>query len=79
MKTPENQRFSGIFRGYKMGTLARNGLIRNHFFFGVLCFPTPTLSTTFPNFSLEATQFIFRRYIYVLCEFLKIQVTYTKW
>ena len=26
LKTPENQRFSGIFRGYKMGTLARNGL-----------------------------------------------------
>ena len=25
-KTPENQRFSGVFRGYKMGTLARNGL-----------------------------------------------------
>ena len=25
--TPENQRFSGVFRGYKMGTLARNGLI----------------------------------------------------
>ena len=35
LKIPENlpwkhqksQRFSGIFRGYKMGTLARNGLI----------------------------------------------------
>ena len=26
LKTPENQRFSGIFRGYKMGTLAGNGL-----------------------------------------------------
>ena len=26
MKTPENQKFSGVFRGYKMGTLARNGL-----------------------------------------------------
>ena len=26
LKTPENQRFSGVFRGYKMGTLARNGL-----------------------------------------------------
>ena len=23
MKTPENQRFSGVFTGYKMGTLAR--------------------------------------------------------
>ena len=27
LKTPENQRFSDVFRGYKMGTLARNGLI----------------------------------------------------
>ena len=27
LKTPENQRFSGVFRGYKMGTLARNGLM----------------------------------------------------
>ena len=26
LKTPENQRFPGIFRGYKMGTLARYGL-----------------------------------------------------
>ena len=26
LKTPENQRFFGVFRGYKMGTLARNGL-----------------------------------------------------
>ena len=26
LKTPENQRFSGVFRGYKMGTLTRNGL-----------------------------------------------------
>ena len=25
LKTPENQRFSGVFKGYKMGTLARNG------------------------------------------------------
>ena len=27
LKIPENQSFSGIFRGYKMRTLARNGLI----------------------------------------------------
>ena len=27
LKTPENQRFCGIFRGYKMGALARNELI----------------------------------------------------
>ena len=27
LKAPENQRFSGVFRGYKIGTLARNGLI----------------------------------------------------
>ena len=27
LKTPENQRFSDVFRGYKIGTLARNGLI----------------------------------------------------
>ena len=27
LKTPENQRFSGVFRGYKMGTSAGNGLI----------------------------------------------------
>ena len=26
MKTPEKRRFSGVFRGYKMGALARNGL-----------------------------------------------------
>ena len=26
LKTPENPRFSGVFRAYKMGTLARNGL-----------------------------------------------------
>ena len=26
LKTPKNQRFSGVFRGYKKGTLARNGL-----------------------------------------------------
>ena len=26
LKTPENLWFSGVFRGYKMGTLARNGL-----------------------------------------------------
>ena len=27
LKTPENQRFSGVFRGCSMGILARNGLI----------------------------------------------------
>ena len=27
LKTPENRRFSGVFRGYKMVTLSRNGLI----------------------------------------------------
>ena len=27
LKTPENLCFPGIFREYKMGTLARNGLI----------------------------------------------------
>ena len=27
LKTPENQKFSGVFRGYKMGTLARTVLI----------------------------------------------------
>ena len=26
LKTPENLWFSGVFWGYKMGTLARNGL-----------------------------------------------------
>ena len=26
LKTPENLWFSGVFRGYKMGTLERNGL-----------------------------------------------------
>ena len=26
LKTPENLWFSGVFRGYKMGILARNGL-----------------------------------------------------
>ena len=29
LKTPENQRFSGVFRGYKMRALDRNGLIMN--------------------------------------------------
>ena len=28
LKTPENLWFSGVFRGYKMGTLARNGSIK---------------------------------------------------
>lgn len=32
LKTPENQRFSGVFRGYKMGALARNGWICFLFF-----------------------------------------------
>ena len=32
LKTPENQRFSGVFRGYKMETLARNGLTKRIFF-----------------------------------------------
>ena len=27
LKTPENLWLAGLFRGYKMGTLARNGLI----------------------------------------------------
>ena len=27
LKTPENQRFSVVFRGYEIGTLTRNGLI----------------------------------------------------
>ena len=27
MKTRNNQRFSGVFREYKMGTLAQNGLM----------------------------------------------------
>ena len=26
LKTPENLWFSGVLRGYKMGTLARNGI-----------------------------------------------------
>ena len=26
LKTPKKQRFSGVFKGYKVGTLARNGL-----------------------------------------------------
>ena len=26
LKTPENQRFSGVFKGFKMGTFARNAL-----------------------------------------------------
>ena len=30
LKTPENQRFSGVFREYKMRTLARDGLINTH-------------------------------------------------
>ena len=26
LKTPENQIFSGVFKGYRMGTFARDGL-----------------------------------------------------
>ena len=29
LKTPENQRFSGVFRGYKIGPLAKIGLSLN--------------------------------------------------
>ena len=29
LKPPENLWFSGVFRGYKMGTLARNGLSKS--------------------------------------------------
>ena len=32
LKTPENQRFSDVFRGYKLGTLATNGLIQESVF-----------------------------------------------
>ena len=32
LKTTENLWFSGVFRGYKMGTSARNGLIKNNCF-----------------------------------------------
>ena len=28
LKTPENQRFSSVFRGYKLRTLARNRLMK---------------------------------------------------
>ena len=31
LKTPENQRFPGVFRGCKMATLARNGLIMEQY------------------------------------------------
>ena len=33
LKTPENQRFSGVFREYKTGTFARNGLITAYYLF----------------------------------------------
>ena len=32
LKTPEYHRFSGVFKGYKMGALARNGLINCLYF-----------------------------------------------
>ena len=35
LETPENQRFSGVFRRYKMGKLARNWLISHY---KLLCF-----------------------------------------
>ena len=41
LKTPENQRFSGVFRGYKMGKLARNGLMQSK----------KKLNLKIPNFS----------------------------
>ena len=31
LKTPENQRFPDIFRGYKLGTVARNELLKTKF------------------------------------------------
>ena len=41
LKTPENFRVFGVFRGYKMGKLTRNGLILNkasclYIFFNIL-------------------------------------------
>ena len=33
LKAPENQRFAGVFRGYKMGRLVRNGLNLHFMFF----------------------------------------------
>ena len=33
LKAPENQRFAGVFRGYKMGRLVRNGLNLHLMFF----------------------------------------------
>ena len=46
LKTPENLWFSGVFRGYKMGTLARNGLKEGKIahilnIFSYTCFETP--------------------------------------
>ena len=48
LKTPENQRFSGAFKGYKMGTLARNGLTK----------PTDFASDTSDSFNLKQILFI---------------------
>ena len=33
LKTQENQRFPGVFKEYKMGTLAGNGLMAKSLFF----------------------------------------------
>ena len=37
LKTPENLSFSGVFRGYIMGTMARNGLIITTLFTNIDC------------------------------------------
>ena len=47
LKTLENQRFPGVFREYKMGTLARNGLrYFLLFFFWVFDFPIQLFDLT---------------------------------
>ena len=43
LKTPENIRISGVFRWYKMGTLAKNGLKSSYHNFNNLANPKLTL------------------------------------
>ena len=57
LKIRENQRFSGVFRAYKMGALARNGwpaLARNGISIGLV----PGISRTFVENRLNLPAFL---------------------
>ena len=66
LKTPENQRFSGVFRGYKMGRLLRNGLIKALF---------SVISWAF--WALELWQIMIRQFVFLLRA--KLQFLLEEW